>query len=106
MKKILSTSESIDPCQEGRRLTDVCATGEATFSERKHELVVRLDSFWRKSEWGRKEQRKHLPWLPGKQTIREHLSWEEALPAARSIFHNWTKRIRRCLADHEEEITA
>ena len=102
MKKILSTSESINPQQLGTQLREIHATGEAVYDERRKELRMTLDCRVRESRWGRKDRYRRLNWLPKKQSLREPMPAEEALPAARSIFHTWTERIRRQAADQGE----
>lgn len=105
MKKILSTSESIDPQQEGNLLREIHATGDASYDERSERLCMKLDCFQRESCWGKKDREQRVDWLPQTETLHEPMSIDEALPAARSIFHGWTERIRQSLADHQEAVS-
>ena len=36
-------------------------------------------------------------WLPGKEAVNERVDFEEGNPAAKEIFENWVKRVRRAV---------
>ena len=92
MKKIISISEIVAPIQVESDLYEVWASAEADYHKGK--LEVKLDSFLRRSA-----DNEHLSpsWLPVKQKVIEQIDFEEGNPAAKEIFENWVKRVRRAI---------
>ena len=92
MNKVISISEIVAPIQVDNDLCEVWASADATYH--KGELEVNLDSFLRRS---RDDQ--HLPasWLPDREKVIERVDPEEGSPAAKEIFANWVKRVRRAV---------
>ena len=92
MNKVISISEIVAPIQVDNDLCEVWASADATYH--KGELEVNLDSFLR-----RYRDDQHLPasWLPKSETVIERVDLEEGSPAAKEIFANWVKRVRRAL---------
>ena len=92
MKKGISISEIVAPIRVANDRYEVWASAEADYHE--GTLEVQLDSFLRRST-----DNEHLSpsWLPVKQTVIEHVDFEEGNPAAREIFENWVKRVRRAV---------
>ena len=91
MKKVISISEIVAPIRVENDLCKVWASADTDYDEAKSRLEVKLDSFLR-----RFSDNEHLPasWLPGKETVSEHVDFEEGSPAAKEIFENWVKRVR------------
>jgi hypothetical protein len=92
MKKVISISEIVAPIQVENDLCEVWASAEATYH--KGELEVNLASFLRRSS-----DDQHLPasWLPKTEKVIERVELEEGSPAAKEIFENWVKRVRRAV---------
>lgn len=92
MKKVISISEIVAPIQVENDRYEVWASAEADYHE--GTLEVQLDSFLRRSA-----DNEHLSpsWLPVKQTVIEQIDFEEGNPAAKEIFENWVKRVRRAI---------
>ena len=101
MKKVISISEIVAPTQVENDLCEVWASADATYHEGK--IEVNLDSFLRRS---RDDQ--HLPasWLPKSETVIERVDLEEGSPAAKEIFANWVKRVRRALGKRSAVATS
>jgi len=94
MKKVISISEIVAPIRVENDACEVWASADADYDEAKSRLEVKLDSFLRRSS-----DNEHLPasWLPGKETVSERVDFEEGSPAAKEIFENWVKRVRRAV---------
>jgi hypothetical protein len=92
MKKVISISEIVAPIQIENEVCEVWASAEAGYYEGK--LEVKLDSFLRRSS-----DNKHLSasWLPETETVVERVDFEEGSRAAKEIFENWVRRVRRAL---------
>jgi hypothetical protein len=91
MKKVISISEIVAPIRVENDHYEIWASADANYHE--GQLEVQLDSFLRRST-----DNEHLSpsWLPAKhQTVIEHVDFEEGSPAAKEIFENWVKRVRR-----------
>jgi hypothetical protein len=78
---------------------EVWASAHADYNEAKSRLEVKLDSFLRRSS-----DNEHLPasWLPGTETVSERIDLEEVSPAAKEIFENWVKRVRRAVRGYQK----
>jgi hypothetical protein len=93
MKKVISISEIVAPVQVDHDLCEVWASADATYHKGK--LEVNLDSFLRRSS---DDQLLPASWLPDTETVIERVDPEEGTPAAKEIFANWVKRVRRAVA--------
>jgi hypothetical protein len=92
MRKVISISEIVAPIQVESDLCEVWATADASYHEGK--LEVKLDSFVRRA---RDNERLSASWLPRAERLAERVDFEEGSPAAREIFGNWIKRVRRAV---------
>jgi hypothetical protein len=92
--KVTSISEVVAPIRVENDLCKVWASADADYDEAKSRLEVKLDSFLRRSS-----DNEHLSasWLPGKETVSDRVDVEEGNPAAKEIFENWVKRLRRAV---------
>lgn len=95
MKKVISISEVVAPLQVENDPREIWATADASYHEGK--LEVKLDSFVRRA---RDNEHLPAPWLPDAETVVERVDFEEGSPAAREIFENWVKRVRRTIGGH------
>lgn len=95
MKRIISTSEILGSFTREDREFEVCASAEADFDDANSRLLIDLDSFIRPVDMRAKE--KHLPadWLPGKQSLKESVSQDDAVELAKDIFHRWVGKVRQ-----------
>lgn len=95
MKNVISISEVVESREEAGRTTEVVATAEARFEEEKSELVTTLSAFLRPVDMQHKEQHLAASWLPRSETVREHVSAEDARLLAREIFHRWVRKVHQ-----------
>lgn len=100
MRKVLSISEIVQDLDLEMEPRELCASAEADYDEKKSTLVVRLDAFVRQVRHAGSDTCLKPDWLPQGQTLREHVSEEEASEMARDIFHRWTKKIRESAEAH------
>lgn len=80
---------------------EVVVTADAAFDETKSQLVMELTSQIRRVGFGVSEAPVLRNWLPATQTLRERMSFEDALPAAKEIFHKWASRTRHSVPTTE-----
>ena len=92
MKKVISISEIVASIQVENDLCKVWASAAADYHEGK--LEVKLESFLRRSS---DNKRVSASWLPETETVVEHIDFEEGSPAAKEIFENWVRRVRRAV---------
>jgi hypothetical protein len=94
MKKVISISEIVAPIRVENDACEVWASADAEYDEAKSRLQVTLESFLRRSS-----DNEHLPasWLPGTETVTDHVDFEEGSPAAKEIFEDWVKQVRRAV---------
>jgi hypothetical protein len=92
MKKVISISEIVAPIRVENDACEVWASADADYDEAKSQLEVKLECFLRRSS-----DNEHLraSWLPGTETVSERVDFEEGSLAAKEIFENWVKRVRR-----------
>ena len=103
MKKLISISEIVAAIRVEDEACEVWAIADANYDEAKSRLEVKLDSFVRRSS-----DNKHLlaSWLPGTETVNEAVAFEEGSPAAKEIFQNWVKQIRRAVQQKRFAVAA
>jgi hypothetical protein len=94
MRKVISISEVVAPIQGEKDPGEVWASADAAYHEGK--LKVKLECFMRRSSDSRHVTAR---WLPEAETVVEHIDFEDGSPAAREIFENWVKRVRRAVRD-------
>ena len=94
MRQVISISEFVASIRVENDACEVWASADANYNEAKSRLQVKLDSFLRRSS-----DNEHMPasWLPGKEAVNERVDFEEGNPAAKEIFENWVKRVRRAV---------
>lgn len=92
MKKVISISEIVAPVRVENDVCEVWASADASYDEAKSLLKVKLGSFLRRSC---DHERVAASWLPGEETVNGRVDFEEGSSAAKEIFENWVKRIRR-----------
>lgn len=97
MKRIISAIEILGTFAKGEREYEVCATVEAAYEEPKSQLVTTLESFLRPVGLRAREERLPAEWLPPKEQVRESMPLDDALPAAREVFHHWVGRVRQSI---------
>jgi hypothetical protein len=95
MKRIISAIEILGTFAEGEREYEVCATVDAAYEEPRSQLVSTLESFLRPV--GVRAKRLSAEWLPANERVRESMPLEDALGAAREIFHHWVGRVRQSI---------
>jgi len=81
---------------------DVSAQGDAYYEEATGTLQVNLTA---EAEPADDELHTSWPrpkWLPTKQTVTEHLPYEDALEAAKEIFRSWARKVREAMPDNPE----
>lgn len=96
MKKIISITEVVDCVESGSQELEFRATADAQFDEVKGALVVELKSFVYPEKCAASSA---LPqgWRPQVQTVNSVVSWEEAMPAAKDIFHSWVRKLTQSM---------
>src|SRR5262245_58703291 len=94
MKQVIDTIEVIGTVQMPNGACEVCAVANANYNEDASQLVVRLNSFLRTTDLRLKEKQLSARWLPTPETVRESVGPDEALEAARDIFHRWVRKVR------------
>ena len=95
MKQIVDTSEILGTMELPEGIHEVCASARAAYDESAKWLVVNLDCFLRAADIRTKEKTLTVDWLPKPETLTESASLEEAVEAARDIFHRWVRKVRQ-----------
>jgi hypothetical protein len=96
-RPVLDTLRIVGTCDAGHNIYEVCATAVAGYDETSQTMKVDLDCFVRRFEMRGKDQIFRPDWLPGKDSVKTHLSHEEAPEAAKEIFQSWTQKIRKAI---------
>jgi hypothetical protein len=94
MRKIISISEIVEAHEISTGTEEVCASAEADYDEEKSQLVVELASCFRVADRHGHQECVSRAWLPKAQTVKESVSLEEAVPAAKDIFQRWVNKVR------------
>ncbi|MGV3756299.1 MAG: hypothetical protein ACO1QS_13030 [Verrucomicrobiota bacterium] len=97
MRRVVSSSQIVGTCEWRGQMIDVSAHSDAYYDETAGKLEAKLSAAAEPAdiefhpEWSKPD------WLPAKQTVEEHLAYEEALPAAKAIFRNWSRKVREAI---------
>jgi hypothetical protein len=102
MRRVVSSSELVGACVWQGLLMDVSAHGDAYYEEATGTLEVRLTAEAEPADGEFHSPWPQPQWLPAKQTVREHLPYEDALEAAKEIFQNWARKVREAMTDGTE----
>jgi hypothetical protein len=94
MKRIIDTSEVLGTVDLPTGSCELCAAADANYDEEMNRLLVRLTSFLRTTDLRAKEKQLSATWLPKPETLMESVGSDEALDAARDIFHRWVRKVR------------
>lgn len=94
MGRVIDISEIVGTFGRNGVTAEVCATAVGEFDEEAGQLRVALDSFVRPVDVRARETHEAASWLPGAQTVTEHISREEAGSVSREVFHRWAARVR------------
>src|SRR5438128_663766 len=97
MKRIIDTSEVLGMVDLPTGNCELCAAADANYDEEKNRLLVRLSSFLRTTDLRAKEKQWSATWLPKPETLMEAVGSDEALEAARDIFHRWVRKVREAV---------
>ena len=100
VKNLLSISDIVETLENQLGTCEVCATAEASFADATAELTVECDSFLRVVHQQGKDETLRPEWLPHKDSVKTHVSREEAVAAAKDIFQSWVKKVRQ--ASHQQ----
>jgi hypothetical protein len=103
MKRIISISEVVESRAAPQGTLEVLATAEADYDEAKALLLVELDSFAKIADRRGHDERVAQAGLPAKQTVRETVGPEDAVSAAKDIFHRWAGRVRQAMPTVSDE---
>lgn len=102
MRRVLSISEVVETLATPSGAIEVLATGEANYDEEKSRMEMRLDSRFRPVE-AKSDGREPLPaCLPQRDMVKMTLDWQEALPAARDIFQDWTRQVHQSVSNTKD----
>ncbi len=94
MKKVLSISEIVQNLDLELEPRELCAAAEADYDDTASSLIIKLDAFVRQVHHSGPDVCTRPDWLPRRETLREHVSVEEASDMARDIFRRWTRKVR------------
>jgi len=88
--------------QDGER--EIVAAADASYIEKEHCLVVKVDAFLRSTSLLTKEQHFTADWLPKRETVREHVGPDETVDLARDIFQGWVRKVREATEKRRHQI--
>lgn len=94
MRRVVSSSEILGTCEWQGQMVDVSAHSDAFYDEATSTLKVNLTALAEPAYGEFQYPRQKPDWLPGKQTVEEHVPYAEALAAAKAIFNNWALKVR------------
>ncbi len=94
-RSVLDTVRILETREVGRQSYEVCATGRADYDENSREMRVDLDALVRRFEMRGKDEVFRPAWLPHRDSVRTHVSLEEAPDAAKEIFGAWAQKVRK-----------
>lgn len=94
MRRVVSSSEIVSTCEWQGRMIDVSAHSDAYFDEATSTLRVNLSSLAEPADIEFHPDWQKPDWLPAEQTVEEHVSYGEALEAAKEIFRVWARKVR------------
>jgi hypothetical protein len=98
MRNILFLSEVVESAEGTHGQWEVCATAEAGYDEAHSELVTTTECFVRPITDGKSSAKGALlNWLPQPDVVHRHVARCEAQDAAREVFRNWIRRVRRSI---------
>ena len=95
MKKVIDTLEVLGTVEFNGEPHELCAEADARYHGGTGKLEVRLEAFLRSTNLLVEERHVTAPWLPAPQTLSEGMSEDEAVDAARDIFHGWVRKVRQ-----------
>jgi hypothetical protein len=102
MRRVLSISEVVETLATPSGAVEVLATGDAGYDEDTALMEMRLDSRFRPVD-ATSDSRGPLPArLPQRDMVKVTLDWQEALPAARDIFRDWTRRVHQSVSNTKD----
>ncbi|MGA8660484.1 MAG: hypothetical protein WB586_30580 [Chthoniobacterales bacterium] len=94
MNRLIYLSEVVDQVEWEGITFDISATADATFDEKKSQLVVQLGCFLKSEGMSENEKPPMLSSLPKPEIVKEMMTREEAIDATKEIFASWAKRVR------------
>jgi hypothetical protein len=97
MRRVVSSSEIVGTCEWQGQLIDVSAHSDAHYDETEGKMLVELTADAEPADIEFHPKWIKPGWLPVKQTLTEHLAFEEALPAAKAIFRSWSRKVREAI---------
>ncbi len=103
VKNLLSISDIVETLENHLGTCEVCATAEASFADATSELAVECDCFLRVVNQRGADQTLRPDWLPHQDSVKTHVSREEAVAAAKDIFRSWVKKVRQAI--HQQPST-
>ncbi len=102
MRRVLSISEVVETLATPSGAVEVLATGDAGYDEDTALMEMRLDSRFRPVD-ATSDSCGPLPArLPQRDMVKVTLDWQEALPAARDIFRDWTRRVHQSVSNTKD----
>jgi len=102
MRRVVSSSEIVGNCECQGLSMDVSAHSDAYYEEATSTLQVKLMAEVEPADNEFHSSWPHPDWLPAKQTVQEHLPYEDALQVAKEIFRNWARKVREAMPDNTE----
>ena len=94
-RNVLDTIRIVDTREIGHDSYEICATAKASYEEQSGEMQVALDSFVRHFEMRGKDELSHPAWLPRRDLVKTHISWDGAADAAKEIFNAWAHKVQK-----------
>jgi hypothetical protein len=94
VKRVVDTSEALGTVALPGGTCELYATADAGYDEEASRLVVRLNSYVRTLDPRSREKPFSPDWLPKPDVVTESVGPDEALEAARDIFHRWGRKVR------------
>ena len=95
MKKVIAISEEVGNTDIESARCDVYATARAEYDEAQSLLVVQLDSHLWTNDPGNPQRTPGQDWLPVRQTVREHMPYEDTVAETKEIFRSWARKVRQ-----------
>jgi hypothetical protein len=97
LRNVVDEVTILESREIGHDAFEICASVSATLDESTRELRVELESFVRQIIHAGKDLVLHPPWLPKPDSVKTHVSFEDAPEAVQEIAQNWRARVRKSI---------
>jgi hypothetical protein len=97
MRRALHSEEVVGETRTESGPCEVFATVDAEYDEANSRLEASFDAFLCPKDIVERLKPVSASWLPRPEKIRERVGEEEAVEAARSMFHRWAAKVRKAV---------